>query len=106
MASRKSFAPDEWYHCYNRGVDKRKIFDTSSHYERFLSLLYVCDGTKPVRISNLRDTSLYSILNNPSLDRGETLVDIGAYALMPNHIHVILQEARPGGISVFMQKLF
>ena len=33
------------------------------------------------------------------------LVDILAYTLMPNHIHIVLQEIGIGGISKFMQKL-
>ena len=37
--------------------------------------------------------------------QGETLVDIIAYALMPNHIHLLLKEKIEGGISRFMLKL-
>lgn len=35
----------------------------------------------------------------------ETLVDILAYALMPNHIHLLVREKKTGGISKFMHKL-
>jgi len=40
-----------------------------------------------------------------SLDRGESLVDIGAYCLMPNHFHLLLRQREEDGISRFMQKL-
>jgi len=38
-------------------------------------------------------------------ERGEPLVDIGAYALMPNHPHLLLREIAEGGITSFMQKI-
>ena len=39
------------------------------------------------------------------IKRGKELVNIGAYCLMPNHFHLLLQEKEDGGISRFMQKL-
>lgn len=36
---------------------------------------------------------------------GDTLVDLLAYALMPNHVHMIVREKQEGGISKFMLKL-
>ena len=38
-------------------------------------------------------------------DRGNPLVDLGAYCLMPNHFHLLLAEHAEGGISRFMQKV-
>jgi putative transposase len=38
-------------------------------------------------------------------DRGEPLVSIGAYCLMPNHFHLLLTPLVDGGISKFMLKL-
>lgn len=106
MANRTPFSREEWYHCYNRGVDKRKIFLNLRDYERFTLLLYVCNGTERTHLSNLRDPSSKTILANPSFSRGEPIVEIGAYCLMPNHIHLILKEKSDGGIALFMQRLF
>jgi len=39
------------------------------------------------------------------IDRGETLVEIGAYCLMPNHFHLLMKEKVENGISRFMEKL-
>ena len=39
------------------------------------------------------------------VERGNTLVDIGAYCLMGNHLHLLLHEKNQNGISAFMQKL-
>ncbi len=96
------FALNEYYHCYNRGTDKRKIFLTEKDYLRFVVLLYVCNSTKPIHISNFEAKSLIELFD---VERGEPLVAIGAYCLMPNHFHFLLKEIRKGGISLFIQKL-
>jgi len=101
------FAPGEWYHCFTRGVDKRRIYMNEKDAERFLMLLYICNNTKPVHISNLchprhQGPALMDVL---SLKRHAPIVDIGCYCLMPNHPHFLLQERDYGGITTFMQKL-
>lgn len=106
MANRKPLAIGEWYHCYNRGVDKRKIFQSKTDYDRFLSLMYVANGTEAVHISNLPSQKLEDILQNPKINKGDPIVEIGAYALMPNHPHFAIKEITEGGIALYMQKLF
>jgi putative transposase len=96
MALRKvNFAEGEFYHLYNRGTEKRKIFLNRKDYNYFLSLMYVCNSTKSIEKRNL----------GKSFDRGETIVDIGAYCLMPNHFHILIHEKIEGGISKYMLKL-
>lgn len=97
---------DEWYHCYNRGVDKRIVFLDYADYDRFLTLLYVCNSIQNIRISDARSHELYDFLNRETLQRGSRLVHIGAYALMPNHIHLALKQVHDNGIPRFMQKVF
>lgn len=107
MAIRSPLAPDEFYHLYNRGADKRKIFLAKADYERFVTLLYVANGTQPVRLENIRRSEQGSTLLTRALevDRGEPLVSIAAYCLMPNHFHLLVRQKKEGGISRFMQKL-
>ena len=105
MTTRSPLAIGEWYHCFNRGVDKRKIFLTKKDYERFLLLMYIGNGTIPVHISVLKDKELHHILNNDLSNRDDPLVEIGAYALMPNHFHLLMKETKEGGIATFMQKI-
>lgn len=106
MATRKPLAVGEWYHCYNRGVDKRKVFDAKKDYERFLLLMYSCNSLKPFHTSDFKDTRLTSMLVNASFERGESIVEIGAYTLLPNHLHFALKETQKNGIALFMQKVF
>lgn len=106
MATREPCATDEWYHCYNRGVDKRRVFDHRRDYERFMSLLYLSNGTKTETVSERFKVDLRSILSDTHVDRGEPLVDIGVFALMPTHVHLLLRQVQDNGIARFMQKVF
>ena len=95
------FAPGEFYHLYNRGTEKRNIFSSNADYERFLSLLYLCNGSTPVHLQ-LQGRTLNEVWKT---DRGASLIDIGAYCLMPNHFHLLVRETEDSGISRFIQKL-
>lgn len=106
MSRNISIAPDEFYHIYNRGTEKRNVFPTKTDHERFLALLYLCNATEPVRIDNIRKQQGSTLLESLSgMDRGDTLIDICAYCLMPNHFHLLVREKEEQGISRFMQKL-
>ncbi len=97
-----SFALDEYYHVYNRGTEKRKIFMDIADYERFLVLMYLANSAENVHLWSARgSTSLELFLQ----DKATPLVDICSYCLMPNHIHLLLRERTEGGIPRFMQKL-
>ena len=103
MERKISFVEGEFYHLYNRGVDKRTIFPSATDYRRFLMLLYLANSDQDTRISNALRTTKYPVLF--TLDRGEPLVAIGAYCLMPNHFHLLVTPIIENGISQFMLKL-
>lgn len=100
------FSPGEYYHIYNRGTDKRDIFKNEIDQNRFMSLLYLCNRQDAVDIrqiySSYEGRSFVKILD---FNRGEMIVDIGAYCLMPNHFHLLIREKEEGGVSKFMKKL-
>ena len=103
MTTRKvPFAVDEWYHCYNRGIEKRIIFEDVRDYHRFLELLYLANDDFPLRREDIGTHKLEEILVIP---RGKKLVAIGAFCLMPNHFHLVLKEVEDGGITAFMRKI-
>lgn len=102
MARLYSFAPGEYYHIYNRGTEKRAIFLDKFDYERFIRILFHCNGTAPVNVARLRKGLSFADYQE---SRGERLVYIGAYCLMPNHFHLLLREREEGNIPKFMKKL-
>ena len=98
------FSVSEYYHLYNRGIEKRKIFTNTNEYFRFLILLYLCNNDTKVDIGDhLRQGLTLSEIFQ--IDIGKELVSIGCYCLMPNHFHMLIKEKTEGGISLFMQKL-
>ncbi len=102
MSRNFTFAEGEYYHCYSRGVEKRKIFLDKNDYKRFITLLFVCNSIDKIHLSDHQKKTFQEIFNIP---RADSLVDIGVYCLMPNHFHLLLMEKMKGGISLFMQKL-
>lgn len=108
MGNRAPIVAGEWYHCYNRGVDKRRVFESESDCGRFLALLYACNNSESdTRLHELRHRELTFV---ELLDRYKEsrvpLVDIAAYALMSNHVHFIVRPITDDGLSKFMQKVF
>ena len=93
------FSVGEYYHVYNRGVEKRRIFLDRNDKERFLRLLYIANSDIPVvfRLSQKKPLA--------DIPVGKKAVAIGAYTLMPNHIHLLIKEVVDGGLSLFMEKL-
>ncbi|HQT91397.1 MAG TPA: transposase [Candidatus Kryptobacter bacterium] len=99
MNRKISFSEGEYYHVYCRGVEKRDIFLDDKDRERFQALLFLCNGTKPVVYRLVQGETLYQT------DVGEKTVAIGAYKLMPNHIHLLVKEISENGITEFMRKV-
>ena len=100
-----NFTEGEYYHIYNRGVDKRTIFSSNSEYNRFLGYLYLLNtqgSVKAEAIFSGRKNNGKSIF---SIKIEDQLVAIGAYCLMPNHFHILVTPLVDGGVSKFMQRL-
>lgn len=100
------FAEGEFYHIYNRGVDKRIVFNSQRDYERFLFLLFACNDSRPLSNSQFYYRGLASI-EGLELAKGKRnkLVDIVCFCLMPNHFHLLLKQKSVNGIPIFMQKV-
>lgn len=96
------FVVGEWYHCYNRSIEKRIAFEDVRDYHRFLELLYLANDQSPLRRDDIGTRKFEEVLRIP---RGKKLVAIGAFCLMPNHFHVVLKEVSEGGITTFMRKI-
>ena len=103
MERKEKFEQGEFYHIYNRGVEKRTVFQNTSDYKRFMALLYLTNSNKTVEFRN--NSSKNSLDKIFKQDRGKQLVAIGAYCLMPNHFHLLITPLVDGGISKFMLKL-
>lgn len=106
IANRKEvFVTGEYYHVYNRGVDKRDIFSDEDDVDRFLEGLCIFNQTDPIQ-----SIQRYREINGESVDVGrlrnsDELVQIVSYSLLPNHFHILLKQKVDGGISEFMKRI-
>lgn len=101
--NRPAFVGDEIYHVYNRGVEKRNIFLDDDDYFRFIHYLFHLNDKNSQ--GNLDREIMREIGTPSSKKEREPLVEILAFALMPNHFHLILKQKEDGGIVKFMQKI-
>jgi putative transposase len=92
------FEQGEFYHVYNRGAENRPLFLDVRDWTRFQILLRASNSLRAIKIDRL-DPDPYAV------QYGERIVDVIAYAQMPNHFHIVMGERSPGGISKFMSKL-
>ena len=106
----------EFFHIYNRGNSKQPIFLDDEDRDRFTKLLFIHNTKKSIRF---RDHIINAKINAWDLDKGDSIISIGAWVLMPNHFHLyltpvsfpipemgkILKNNRTEAISIFMNKL-
>jgi putative transposase len=123
------FIDGEYYHIYNRGVDKRDVFLDEDDYGRFLTSMKEFNRSDPIgslaemkfarksgavasESNSLAKTGIFK--NEADFQEGigfrtpsgsSRLVDFIAYCLIPNHYHFILRQLIEDGISNFMHKI-
>lgn len=98
---RPIFTEDCFCHVYNRGTEKRDIFMEDGDYVRFIHYLFELNNKENCYNLGRTLTKSCSFQQKPR----ELLVEILAFALMPNHYHLILRQKAENGIPIFMQKL-
>lgn len=92
---------NEFYHLFNRGVEKRTIFTKPWDYRRFLKSCYYYQflGPKP---SFSKFSKSESNIFKPLPEN--KIVEIISYCLMPNHFHLQVRQLKENGISIFLSQ--
>ena len=115
-------------HVVKRGARGMDIVNDEADRWRFVRLLYLLNDThQPRNNARVRKSDLHTrIQDDIEGDASQTctsasasfferpdhwperdpLVAILGWTLMPNHLHLLIQEIRAGGISKFTQRLF
>lgn len=94
------FVIEEKYHIYNRGVDKRNIFEDKEDLIRFLQSMKEFNSTES--IGSIHGNSFKSLeIKSTKLK----LVRFVAYCLNQNHYHFILEPLVENGVQKFMHKI-
>lgn len=96
----KTFTENAYYHVYNRGVEKRRIYEDAQDYKMFLYYLKIylssideLHSEYPLLRSNIVNNNLFG------------KVDLLAYCLMPNHYHLLLRQTTKDGIAKLMKQV-
>ena len=110
--SRENISVDEYYHIYNRGVGKKIIFKDDRDRIRFLFLILYFQAENnfsriPKIVSSYVQHRVFNTGNNDVENEiiKERFVELTAFALMPNHFHLIVKEAKEGGMGKYMQRV-
>ncbi len=93
------FENDEYYHIYNRGVDKRNIVGDTKDRERFLLSMQLFNAENPI------GSIFENAFKKKAVQSDKRLVDFVAFCLNPNHFHFILCQKKDRGIIKFMHRL-
>ena len=108
----KEFRSNSYYHIYNRGVEKRRIFLDNQDYGVFTSYLKVyllpkdeigLQATLSNQLSNaFQKAEAIKLLK---LNNFSDSVELLAYCLMPNHFHLLIKQTDALSIDQFMNSL-
>lgn len=92
-----TLADNEFYHVYNRGVEKRNIFLGKRDFQRCIETFQFYQ----YKNNDFKFSSVtHPMWNRENYDKR---VEIICYCLMPNHVHFILKQISNNGISDFMR---
>jgi putative transposase len=111
MPSRNSikiYVKDGFYHIYNRGVEKRIIFEDDQDYKVFLKYLKEALSAPPeskvVKKSiSLQGASFKGVPRQPKNFQNQ--IDLLAFCLMPNHFHLLLKQSSKDSMESFMRSV-
>ena len=108
---KEQFENDEIYHITIRRVANFLLFEDVDDYYRGIFSIYEFNTSAYVTIRErrrIRAQIKKSIQDNstPSavIDSRDKLVEVLAFCLMPNHVHLLVKQLKDKGISKFMQK--
>jgi len=103
----KMYVNNGFYHVYNRGVEKRTIFEDKQDYKVFLKyikeILSPIDPDKQSITFYLRGQTYKAerkLLKNYSDE-----IELLAYCLMPNHFHFLIRQKNKKSLQGFMSAL-
>jgi putative transposase len=120
----RQFVNGEIYHIVLRRVGNEILFKDTDDYYRGIFYIYECNTTKPIKIrerrrarAKFKETLKKIIQANTGQtcvrlkelplweDERDRLVEVLAFCLMPNHIHLLVRQIKEGGVSKFIQKI-
>jgi putative transposase len=101
----KTFIEGGYYHIFNRGVEKRYIYEDGQDCDVFLRLLsyYLSpfDPKAPHPFSGVPDIKMARARPLSNLNKE---VELLAYCLMPNHFHLLIKQGTRDGMTKLLRR--
>ena len=97
---RIAFSADSYFHVFNRGVEKRIIFEETLDYKVFCDILfyYLNYVSHPFQFALHRSGDAQSGIFKDK-------ISLVSYSLMPNHYHLLLYQKNEVVLSDFMRRI-
>lgn len=94
-------ANGQFYHIYNRGVEKRTIFENKREYDHAINTIkYYRFRNLSLKFSRfLVQTTENKFQFSKRNEKDGEFIEIIAYCLMPNHFHFLVKQLQDNGIS-------
>ncbi|MFC1756617.1 transposase [Patescibacteria group bacterium] len=106
MERKEIFAPGEYYHLYNRTMLHIPEFEDFGNAEKLTQCFLLSNSTDSGRafdyLRNDRSATWRKAVEIAW--RGDNLVDVVAYVIMPNHYHLLVRELAEGGVTNFSRR--
>jgi putative transposase len=105
----KTYVAKGFYHIYNRGIEKRIIFQDDMDYKVFLKYLRDALVKSPDNGKNklikieLQGGTLQKFIR--PVKNFNNSINLIAYCLMPNHFHLLIQQIDKESMKQFMQSV-
>src|SRR3989344_6084695 len=101
----KNFTKGHIYHIYNRGNNKEVVFRDEQDYRAFLFRLGLAFGIKTDELNKCEITkSLKSKIRICGFKSDD--FKLHAFCLMPNHLHLLIEQCNNESISTLLLKVF
>src|SRR3989344_1185475 len=96
----KTYVENGYYHIYNRGVEKRTIFQDREDYTKFLYFLKIYLSPPDDVYNEFPLLRSYILSNNLSEQ-----LDLLAFCLMPNHFHLLVRQKSKNAVTKLMRQV-
>lgn len=111
MRRKNRLVEGQTYHIFNRSIAEFKIFNNECDFQRMFYLMRYFQIQHPpvsfsvfMRLEKVKQDGFEKYFSLIAKDQ-QKIVQIIAYCLMPAHIHLILKQLSPSGISIFMSNI-
>lgn len=103
---KEEFVLEEYYHIYSRTILNIPEFEDFENALKLSQAFLLANSTESTKafecFRNSKNTNWRKSVEIAW--RGDKLVDVLAYAIMPDHYHLLVKEKQENGVSNFLQK--